>query len=40
MSPEDAVNQFYRIMANKPTEQTITFARIILTWAELFSKKS
>ena len=27
MSPEDAINQFYRVMANKPTEQTITFAR-------------
>ena len=30
MSPEDAVNQFYRIMANKPTEQTITFARFFI----------
>ena len=30
MSPEDAVDQFYRIMANKPTEQTITFARFCI----------
>ena len=30
MSPEDAVNQFYRIMANKPTERTITFARFCI----------
>ena len=30
MSPDDAVNQFYRIMANKPTEQTITFARFCI----------
>ena len=30
MSPNDAVNQFYRIMANKPTEQTITFARFCI----------